>query len=185
MHPFILVVAMSATFAPAVVSKDPVWFKDYHRALVEGREQRKPLFVVIGSGKAGYHDVSRDHRLSEEVRRLLASHYVCLYVDTEHIPNRRLAQDFDIPEGPGLVISDSGGRLQAFRHVGDLPNSRLAERLRRYADRDRVVEETESNAAPRVTYYPETAPATAVPVMAPAPVFTPSFGGFMGGGGSC
>jgi hypothetical protein len=187
MHPFVLVVAMSATVVPSVVSKDPVWFKDYHRARVEGQERQKPLFVVIGSGKAGYHDVSRDGRLSEEVRRLLAQHYVCLYVDTEHIPNRRLAEDFDMPRGPGLVISDASGRLQAFRHVGDLSNGRLAEHLRRYADRDRAVQETETNAEPRVSYYEEPAAAAPVaPVMAPAPVFTPAFGGFMGGGGgSC
>jgi hypothetical protein len=185
MHPFILMVAMSATVAPSVVSPEPVWFKDYHHARVEGQERQKPLFVVIGSGKAGYQDVSREGRLNEEVRRLLARHYVCLYVDTEHIANRRLAEDFDMPSGPGVVISDAGGKLQAFRHAGDLSNGRLAEHLRRFSDPGRVVKATETGSPARVSRYEEAADPASAPVMIQAPVFTPAFGGFMGGGGGC
>ena len=104
---------------------------------------------------------------------LLADNYVCLYVDTEHIAGRELAASFEMG-GPGLVISDGTGEVQAFRHEGDLSNNRLLKYLQRFSDPDRVVMVTETNPAPAVSYYQP-----AAPVYAPMyPVsFSPAFGG--------
>jgi len=175
MHPSFVVVALTALLSPMSGSASPSWLKDYGAARQQGRDEQKPVCVIIGSGKAGWVQLSQEGRLSADAKRLLADNYVCLYVDTEHIAGRELAASFEI-DGPGIVISDGTGEVQAFRHEGDLPNDRLVQYLRRFADPDRVATATETNPAPVVSYYEP----PAAPVYAPVyPVsFAPAMGGF-------
>ena len=166
---------------PAV--PEPRWLSEYHAARHQGRQQDKPLAVFIGSGKAGWDQLSREGHLDTDVKRLLSDNYVCLYVDTDEKAGRRLAAAFDIPDGPGLVISNQAGHLQAFRHEGDLDNQELGRFLQRFADPDRETDFTETLAPSRVSFY-------GAPPAPPAPIFIsgPPMGGFVpafGGGRGC
>ena len=177
MHASLVAVALSAVFAPAGTSREPLWFTDYGKAREEGQEHEKPLCVIVGSGRSGWEDLSEEGRFGKDVKRLLAAHYVCLYVDTEHISGRRLADALEMPDGPGMVISDAMGKVQAFRHEGDLSNKALARYLRRYADPERVVRRTDTNPGAGSRYAPreqEEAPVRPVIFRPPA-----------GGGGGC
>ena len=174
--------ALTGLLAPGLTAGGPAWLSDYQAARQLGRMAHKPVAVVIGTGQAGWQKLSRDGRLSKEVERFLAGKYVCVYIDAREKIGRRLATAFDMPDGPGLVLSDRSGDLQAFRHEGHLDNEDLAGYLRRYADSERVVRATETAPAPRVSYYPSESrsvpPATFAPIRGPAPSFwVPAFGG--------
>jgi hypothetical protein len=111
----------------------PTWSSSYTAACKECETAKKPLAVFLGSGKTGYNKVARDGELSPECRRQLASGYVCAFIDTSTESGRRLAGEFEMPSGQGIVISDRGGAVQAFRHEGDLTNADLNAYLERYA----------------------------------------------------
>lgn len=161
------------TFSPS--PEKPQWLKDYGVARKQVEAQKKPLAVFFGSGKAGWNQSSQEGVLPKDVNHLLAEKYVCLYVDVNDQANRYLTAAFDIKQGHGLVISDSGGELQAFRHEGDLPDEDLTKYLRRYADPQRVIRMTETNSEVRRSYYPSDA-------TQPSEGRVPSFSG---GGRSC
>lgn len=167
----IVLYVLSGFLVPNPASSDPVWLQEYALARQLGTEQQKPLAVFISSGTSGWEDVSEEGRLGKEVVRVLKENYVCLYVNTENRDGQRLAEALDIPQGPGIVITGAGGRLQAFRHEGELSNRQLARYLNRFADADEDVETTETVPTERRSYYPP-------PVFyyRPAPAF---------GGGGC
>lgn len=146
-----LTIALAAFLASTSLDS-PAWHADYRAAQKLGREGNKPLAVFVGSGKQGWNHVIRDGRLGKDAHQLLAKTYICVYVDTDLEPGKQLAAAFDIPKGPGLIVSDHTGTLQAFHHRGDLSNDQLAQYLRRYADPERVVQTTETNPAERVSY---------------------------------
>lgn len=175
-----VVMVLTGLIAPSLLG-EPSWMRDYDKARDQAERVGKPLAVVIASGSHGWERVTEEGRLSKDARQLLADHYVCLYVDTEHIRGRHLASDFEMREDVGLVLSDRSGRLQAFRHDGELPNDRLEQELRRYADPSRVVRQTES--AERYSRYYSGEYEASAPVMQSAPAFFPSFVG--GGGRGC
>jgi hypothetical protein len=145
MNTSIVLFALSGVFGPGMSPNEPSWLGDYGSAQQLGRAEQKPLAVFLGSGPAGWRQLSREGRLGEEAKRVLVAEYVCVYLDTAQSPGKRLATAFDMPSGPGIVISDRTGDLQAFRHAGDLGDEELVRYLRRYADPDRVVRRTESN----------------------------------------
>jgi len=154
-----LMVALSGLVVPAVMDS-PSWHADYGSAQKLGREEHKPLALFFGSGKDGWNQLSRDGTLGKEVTQLLAKTYICVYVDTSGESGKQLATEFEIGEGPGLIVSDHSGKYQAFSHRGDLSGELLLRYLRRYADSQRVVRTTETNpterisyAAPAATYY--------------------------------
>src|SRR5262249_22257722 len=130
----------------------PSWSTDYRSAQNLGNEEGKPLAVFIGSGTAGWEHLSREGKLDEQANRILASRYVCVYVDTSNDSGKQLAADFDV-DHPALVISDRTGRLQAFRHEGDLQGEDLVRYLKRYAEPERVVRTTETTAVTRTSRY--------------------------------
>ncbi len=169
-----VVMVLTGLLAPSLVG-EPSWMRDYDKALEAAKRTGKPMAVVLSIGERGWDRVSEDGRLSKEARQLLAEHYICLYVDTEHIAGSRLADAFEMRLDAGLVISDRSGRVQAFRHDGDLPSGQLEAQLRKFADPNRVVRETESLEGYTRNYPVE----SQAPVAQPAPVFYPSF---MGGG---
>ena len=74
-------------------------------------------------------------------------------MDVDKPAGRRLAAAFDIAAAEGLVISDQSGRLQAFRHDGNLADEELHRHLRRYANPDHVVVTTETATLQRVSDY--------------------------------
>jgi hypothetical protein len=170
--------SLVASYAPDSLS----WHADYGSAKLLGTEEARPLAVFIGSGEAGWNQVSRDGPLAREVKQLLAKNYICVYVNTDSEAGRQLAMNFEVHQGPGLVISDHTGNYQAFHHSGDLPSQQLARYLKRYADPERIVRTTESNPSEdasdvTVEDYPGTLQPHFRPLSA-SPVF-------FGGGRSC
>jgi hypothetical protein len=137
-------------FAPSVNEK-PAWLTDYALAQNLSQLQRKPLAVFVSSGETGWNDLSREGRLDKDADRLLAKSYVCLYVDTASEEGRRLAQAFELSQSRGIVISDSAGELQAFRHKGNLGHEDLMHYLGRFANADLVVTHTETDQPPPVS----------------------------------
>jgi hypothetical protein len=141
-----------AGFVASAGLDSPSWQADYGSAQRLGREGGKPLAVFIGSGKAGWNQITGDRQLGAEAKQLLAKTYICVYVDTAVATGKELASEFQIPKGPGLIVSDHTGRYQAFHHQGDLTGDELLGYLRRYANPKRVVRTTETNPAEWVSY---------------------------------
>jgi hypothetical protein len=216
MYTSIVLVAMlgpgGTSEAPA--SKSPSWLGSYSTARKMSRLEQKPLAVFIGAGRDGFGQVCKGQALPAEAREVLAANYVCVYLDTETPPGRKLATEFEMGAGPGLVLS-SDGENQTFRHTGQLTRADLAQHLRQQAGLNGSANGANGGHVP-VSYIngqpasPTTArpaarggstPAARTPVYG-APVYggTPyaggygyggnissgSFGGFGGGrGGSC
>src|SRR5690348_15985194 len=99
MYASFVAVALSALLAPGGSSQDPQWLKDYGQARKQGKAEGKPLVVIIGTGEKGSEKVCEEGKLNAEVRKALAESYVCLYVDTEHIQGRELAESFKMGQG--------------------------------------------------------------------------------------
>jgi hypothetical protein len=129
------------------------WHTDYPLAQRVGRRVCKPLAVFIGSGKTGWNQLTPDGQLGAEVKQLLGKKYVCVYVDTATKTGKQVASEFEIPKGPGLIVGDHTGRYQVFHHQGNLLSEQLLRYLRRYADRKRVVQTTETNPAETASYF--------------------------------
>jgi hypothetical protein len=172
MYTSILLFAL-APIAPAV-DPAPSWQTDYPAARKIGAAEKKPVAVILAPGRKGWQKLSQDGSLSKEVRRILADKYVCVHIDTTNADGKSLAEDFEMADGLGIVISDRSGKLQAFRHEGDLADDSLVRYLTRYGDPDYVVKSTETNPPPRVSNYYQPAP---------APIFSFGGGGFSRGGG--
>src|SRR5215470_5211183 len=103
----------------------PSWRHDYDQARKEGQKASKPLAVFIGAGSGGYGQVSQEGKLSAEAGRLLAAHYVCVYLNTDTPQGRRLAAAFNLKDKAGVVLSDRTGEYQAFHHAGALSDDEL------------------------------------------------------------
>jgi hypothetical protein len=131
----------------------PAWTNDYEAARRLGAAHDKPLAVFIGSGKGGWNQVAEEGQLGKEVSRLLSANYVCVYLDTAQERGKSWAAKFDVSDGPGIVVSDHSGSLQAFRHEGELAANRLKGYLAKYSDPERAVNTTETDRPPRVSYY--------------------------------
>ncbi len=144
MYASVLLIALTGPLT-LNTSKNPVWLDDYSLACKQCLKLGKPLALFVGSGAAGWNRMTRDGHLSEETAEILAKKYVCLYVDTNRKEGRELAIALEMPNHLGIVISDSSGGYQAFRHEGDLRNQDLNRYLTRYSDPQRVVTTTESN----------------------------------------
>jgi hypothetical protein len=173
-------IALAASLLSSAVPESPTWRLRYDLARQEGREQGKPLAVVIGSGQRGYEDVSEQGKLSGQARQLLAQKYIPVYVDASTAAGQQLAAEFAI-EGTGIVLSDQSGAVQAFSHEGTLDNEVLAGYLQRFAEPGRVVRTTERARSQQVSLYPpqESYSAPAAPTYSFAPAY---FGGSFGGG---
>jgi hypothetical protein len=182
MYTSALLVGLTGLLAPSVLA-EPVWLTDYGAARRLGQEGGKPLAVFVGSGKAGWNQLATEGQLSNESRRVLSDKYVCLYVDLGGPDGKRLAGSFELAGGPGLILSDQTGKLQAYRHEGDLADDDLIRSLQKYGDPDVVVLATEDAGLQRTSYYSPEQPPQPAPVYYPPPAYYPSFRG--GGGRSC
>jgi hypothetical protein len=143
MYTSVLLVAL-AGFVPSLTSREPVWWEDYSQACRQCQKIDKPMAVFVGSGSGGWNQLSRGGRLSDDTNELLAKSFVCVYVNAKSGHGQELATALEMPNHLGIVITDSTGRLQAFRHEGDLSSADLARYLQRYSDPQRLVVSTES-----------------------------------------
>jgi hypothetical protein len=182
MYTTVLLIALAGFSVPTAVVETPSWLTDYSMARQRGKEERKPLAIFIGSGRSGWEQVSRAGKLSHEAQRILASHYVCVYVDITQQTGTRLATAFEIPDGLGIVLSDFTGEVQAFRHEGNLAEQDLSRSLRRYTDPERSVRTTESGSVRQVSYYP---PESSTLSRQPPTMGQMAHPSYFGGGRSC
>lgn len=176
-----LLVAASASSAA-----DVAWLTNYPEAQEQGQREQKPLAVFVGSGRAGHAKLVQEGSFSNGVRKILADHYVCVYVDADRDENQRLLRALDITGDHGLVISDRTGQIQAFHHSGALAADELNRQLQHFADPNVPINTTVTNAPQRVSYYPPTPPAVNPYQQNVVPSFQPifqNFGGFGGFGG--
>lgn len=156
---------LTAVLASALLAGQnaaPNWQSNYSQAAQQGAQQKKPLAVVFGSGANGWEKISRDGSPASEAKQLLASKYICVYVDTTTPAGQKLAKDFDITGGVGMVLSDRTGAVQAFWHQGDLANQSLVQYLQKYSDSQRVVSTTETATTTRLSFYPSDANGTVI-----------------------
>src|SRR5262249_7618659 len=109
----VLYFAFAGLGASAAAPAAPVWLTDYRQARAQAKNAQRPLAVFVGTGKDGFHKVSRDGILSADVQKALARSYVCLYLDVSQANAKKLAGEFQIGTGRGLVISSRAGDAQA------------------------------------------------------------------------
>jgi hypothetical protein len=179
-----LLVALVGLF-PSSIRSEPSWLEDYSQAYRQCQKAEKPLAVFLGSGAKGWNRLSRDGQLSPENKELLSKNYVCLYIDTTQEAGQELARAFEMPNHLGVVISDSSGQVQAFRHEGEVQAAELTRYLRRYADPQRIVSSTETNpsAEPVVRTSRYVEPAYEAPTYVAPSHVAPSYSSFRGGRG--
>jgi hypothetical protein len=119
-----------------VSSLSPTWNLDYSRALRRAEAAKKPVAVFIASGSDGWKTICEEGNLSPEVRRLLADHYICLYIDASQPADQELLQSFEAGKKPLVVLSTRDRTYQAYRHSGTTASASLAQALRRHATED-------------------------------------------------
>ena len=174
MYTSMIGLALSAVLGAAPATLVPAWQHDYRLARELGEREHKPLVVVIGSGSTDWAKLAKAAEQDETINPTLRNNYVCLFVDTDTPAGRQTAQSFEM-NGPGLVISDRSGAVQAYRRAGKVPANELAQTLTSHADDGYVVRKLAPAAAP-----------VAQPVVYPVqPYFQPTFGGFGGFRGGC
>jgi hypothetical protein len=125
-----------ALLVSSTLNPSPRWNQDYAQALIQGQTAKKPVAVFIGAGADGWKAVSKDGELSFAVRRLLADHYVCVYVDAGQPAQESLVRLFEAGKSPMVVLSSQNRNYQAYRHSGTLTNTSLARALERHASAD-------------------------------------------------
>jgi hypothetical protein len=153
MYTSVMLVALTSSVV-ASNAHAPTWQSSYAEARTVGQSEKKPLAVFIGNGSAGYGKVCRDGKLSADVEKCLADHYVCVYVDASTPEGRKLAQDFGITQGTGLVLSDRTGQLQAFFHDGTLTDADMVRNMTRFADPNVAVKTTATVYTSQTSMYP-------------------------------
>jgi len=138
----------------------PNWQPDYKQARSLAAKDNRPVVVVLGSGTSGWNQLVSEGRFQDAFDLTLRSKYVWVYVDTDSEKGKKLADDFQVKAGPGLIISGRGGDLQAYRRVGAMDAKGLKEILAKYAEVERVVRRTEHSGEPAAvalestSYYP-------------------------------
>lgn len=176
MYTSLVYVALAGVFANASAADQPLLHKSYSLARMQSLSVNKPVAVFIGSGERGWEEISQDGKFPADVWKLLSAEYVCVYVDMTRDAGKELAGAFEINEGPGLVVSNRQGTVQAFRHEGSLSHEDLERYLKRFADPNLVVQNTETTAQPRYSNYYQ--PVQQYPVRYNyAPVFSGGRGG--------
>jgi hypothetical protein len=179
MHTSIVLLALTGLAAPAE-GTSPTWLNDYSQARRLGADQNKPLAVFLSPGKENWGKRAMEGEQGKEVRRLLASHYVCVSINTSTEAGRRLAEAFEMAGGKGIILSDRSGAVQAFRHEGELTNGDLGRYLARHSTTDRATT-TETVTTARTSNYYDPAPTTQGWTQPSYGYFSGGFGGGFGG----
>lgn len=150
---------LAASPAPAATER-VAWLSDYNQARDLGVKDQKPLVVVVGTGGNGWEQLLHTGFLSETASENLLEAFVCLYVDTDTDDGKELAKSLGVPTGPGIVITDRTGKLQALRYRGQVSTTDLQRVLSRFGSPDFVVRTTETDVRP--------------PAPPPRPAYTPA-----------
>jgi hypothetical protein len=193
MHTSLIMVALlgPGELSETQTARTLKWQDSYSTARQMGRQQGKPLAVFIGKGPTGWKKVAEEGDLSKKAKQLLAESYICLYVDRTRAGGEQLAESFEVPSGPGLVLSSRDGKGQVFFHAGPLTDRDVETRLAKYTGAEAITR-TEMLVEPRVSFaYDPTSSGSAATGGYPAmqqyasPSFNSSgFGGGFGGGRS-
>jgi hypothetical protein len=111
-----------------------VWHNDYARACAEAHGSDKPLFIVICPAASEYRQMaSLGVFLSDGLEKTLQSDYVRLFIDTDSVSGKELAQRFEATdEAPHFVILDRTGRWQVYYKTGYLLEEDLAPVLKQF-----------------------------------------------------
>src|SRR5262245_26167674 len=131
MNTSVAVIALTGVLA-LQGGEGPTWIPSYAQAIKQSETSRKPVAVVFGSGPAGYEKLSQAGTLNAAARKLLAEQYVCCYIDVDTKAGRDLANAFAVTGNVGLVVSDRGGKLQAFHCNSALAAGDLLRCLERF-----------------------------------------------------
>ena len=160
---FLALSVLLAGSASAVSAQEIAWKRSYQEGRQQGQQAGKPLAVFVGSGSVP-GKVVPEGSLSSAIRKILADHYVCVYLDADRDDQQRLIRELGIHSRQGLILSDRTGDLQAYSCDGPMSDSELARQLRTFADPTVVVRTTMTGNAPtvppantiqRVSYYPQ------------------------------
>ncbi len=144
---------LSAFSWDAVLPEIP-WQSSYQEARSLGQKVKKPLAVIVGTGKTGYQQLIQDGSLTSDIRKILANEYIPVYLDTEKAEDKRLIETLGITLGKGIVLSDREGKTQAFFHEGTISEKDITRQLWQFADPSLVVQTTTTLSTNRVSYYP-------------------------------
>jgi hypothetical protein len=153
----------------------PVWQKSYSEARELTQASKKPMAIFIAPGPAGAKQAITEGALTDTLQKVLATKYVCVYLDTNNSTHQSLIEALRIRGGFGVVVSDHTGGLMAFHHDGKISQANLQSHLDYFADSAVQVKTTISNTTntARPSYYGPVngvAPANYVAPAAPAPV---------------
>jgi hypothetical protein len=193
MYTSIVFAAVTGFVMAPAPSEPATWQRDYAQARTIGKQQQKPLAVVIGTGNDGFQKLTGNGKLPPAVQQLVSEKYIPVYLDVNSPAGKRLADFFKITQGAGIVLSDRTGDFQAFHHNGTIGEDILLPYLQRFAQSGVAVTETVTVNTQRVSYYQNPAnPGTTVaqPGTAPAyqpytPIYQPSYFTPSFGGGGC
>src|SRR5947209_2862460 len=173
MNTSILGAALLAALVPAHnASLAPAWLHDYRMARDVGSRENKPLVVVIGSGKTDWAKLAKPAEQDDTINQTLRSSYVCLFVDIDTTEGQQMARSFEM-SGPGVVISNRSGDVQAYRKTGEVPAGELAKELVNHTDDAYVVR--------KLSPPPEPVAVPMQPTYYQPNYFQPTFSGGFGG----
>lgn len=108
----------------------PAWHMDYSEGMKAAAKMDRSVAVFIGRGSADA--LVREGALSVEARRLLVSHFVCIFIDQDTEEGKKVADQFAANGQPLLVISDKTRQVQAVRKTGPLSGNEVASLLGAY-----------------------------------------------------
>jgi len=111
-----LVILLSAVLGQAEERTAPQWRQSYTQAQNMAAQIKRPVAVFLTQGANGI-DKLIPGGLTEQARDILTSDYIPVIVDTTTPEGQRLARQFQLRDGQGLVLSDRGGvyRLSGLR----------------------------------------------------------------------
>lgn len=188
MHTSVGLFALAAVLMDSAPPTGGPWLRDYGKGQELARREGKPLAVVVGTGAEGFEKLAQEGTLGDEVQKLLADHYVRVYLDRSDKAHAKLIEGLSLGKG-GLVIGDVKAEVMAFHHEGTLTRNDLKGYLRTWANPSREVRTTQSHSTTRTSFYPGTSPGTtygAYPgYYSPPASFAPSFAPSFRGGANC
>lgn len=142
MNTLIGLVALLSSAVPSNI-QTPTWASGYMSARETVTSAHKPMAVFFGKGAGAWDKVVKEGAFDPAINQMLASKYVCVYVDTTTVDGYNLARTFEV-SGKGLVISDATGKNQAFSLSGEMSKAELKDKLALYSKEDAKVTTTET-----------------------------------------